>query len=468
MAKKTWWRRLLGVDERQENRTAGSGFEVIIDGNPMVFPISVYKGGMSIPGAWRAANLISDLLGSVPWCAYRSYGGNPTEKIEPTPPLLEQPDPENNRMDTFSSWALDLIWNGNACGIIADRNSDGYPTAVYPVPADQVGVRRVFATSYSPLPIGSIEYNIGPLTLSPYDVIHIKGPHAPGALRGFGVLEAFLNGTLSLHLEQQKQAQSLAEHGVPTGLLKVTNPDATEDDLKAAKAGWLASQASRTIAALNATTDFQPLAWNPEQMQMVEARKYSLVELALIFGVPAYFLNADQASRTYSNVEQEGLNLLKYTLAGHLARFEQTLSAAFPRGTKVEADLDSVLRSDTLTRYQAYQIGVQTGFLELNDVRAREYMAPLPETATPPVPSADGQVVPLRASQLQVGQGHALWAYWTHGKGLARWAESPTPYRSLVAALLSEDVPAHEVHGLARNIFVAVFQQEPAEHAHHG
>jgi len=68
------------------------------------------------------------------------------------------------------------------------------------------------------------------------------------------------------------------------------------------------------------------------------------------------------------------------------------------------------------------------------------------------------------ASQLEVGQGRKLWEYWTRKVGLARWADSPTPYRTLLAALLSEGVPPGQAHGLAANIFHAALGRWPGKH----
>lgn len=372
---------------------AVSSYEIVIDKG--LYPSwgdRHYRGGMKIPGAWRAALLLSDLLGSLPWDAYRRRAGV-LECLDPTPPLLDQPNPEESRMDTISAWALDLIWHGNAVGLVAARNAEGWPTAVLPVPAEIVMARRVGPGAYAGgIPYGTIEYDIGGQRFSPYDVVHVKGPHAPGELRGMGVLEMHIDGTLALAQTQAAQAQSLSQHGVPTGLLKVSDPDATQDEMTQVKTKWLAAQASRTIAVLNSVTDFTPLAWNPEELQLVEARKYSLTELALIFGVPGYFLGADSPSMTYSNVEQEGLNLLKYSLSGHLARFEQTLSRAFPRGTYVKANLDALLRPDTLTRYQAHQVGITAGFLTIDEARRIEDLPPLPDQPEMPAEDSSDQM----------------------------------------------------------------------------
>jgi hypothetical protein len=72
----------------------------------------------------------------------------------------------------------------------------------------------------------------------------------------------------------------------------------------------------------------------------------------------------------------------------------------------------------------------------------------------------------MATSGLEVGRGRNLWTWWTKGEGLALWAESPTPYRSLVAAL-ARYVPAAEVHGLAATAYHAVFGVWPGRHDRH-
>jgi len=414
---------------------------------------------MGIPGVYRAATLIADIIGQLPWEAYRHRAGK-FEKLD-TPSLLEQPAPPDTRMTTFSGWAMDLVFHGNAFGIIVSRDSNGTPTAVAPVPAHLVYVR-----SFD----GRIIYQVGTDEYSPHDVIHFKNWAPPGFLRGYGVLEAHLHGAgaLDLAASLEKEAQTVSRHGVPTGVINVTNPDATAETLQAVKDGWLRSQADRTVAVLNATTEFQPLSWNPTETQLLEARKFSLLEIANIFGLPPRFVGASSGdSMTYSNSETESIDLLKFSLGGHIARFEQTLSALFPNGTTVKADLQALLRADTTVRYQAYQVGIQSGFLLKSEVREREDLPPVegiddpPEP--PPAPEEPETETQQRASQLEA-ESPSLWRYWTHGEGLARWAKSAHPYTKLVSELRKEGIPEHMIHGLAANIYHAVFHKWPGEH----
>jgi HK97 family phage portal protein len=316
------------------------------------------------------------------------FGGRPEEKLEPTPPLLEQPNPQETRMSTFQSWGLDYLWDGNAVGVVAARSPLGYPIAALPVPAREVAVRRIQPFDVSPLPVGALEYKIGTMTLGAQDVIHVKGPCAPGDVRGMGVLENHFY-TLQLAQDQQRQARSTANHGVPSGVLETQlDPDDPEADEQARdmKSAWMASQSTRTIAVLSQGTAFKPLSWNPEQLQLVASRKFTLNEIELMFGLPVGWLGGTDSSRKYSNMSQDDVAFMKWSMGNHLEQFEQTLSLAFPRGTKVRANQDAVLEPDTLTRYQAHQIGIQNGFLTVDEAREYEHRPPLPEK--PALPDA--------------------------------------------------------------------------------
>lgn len=338
-----------------------------------------YSGGMGVPGAWRAALLLSDLLGAVPWHAYRDRGDQVAVRIDPTPAFLEQPSPPDTRMTTFSSMALDLIWHGNAVSVIASRDRRGWPTSYLPVRAEDVQVKRVGSYDGAPLPAGSIGYHIGGRWYSSDDVIHVKGPCRPGALRGMGVLENHLNKTLSLADEQARHARSLQTSGVPTGVITVDDTledPLDQDEADEVKASWLRSQRDRSVAVLNGRTKFQALAWNPTETQLLDARRFSLHEIALLFGLDPSWLGVAGDSMTYQNTETKSIELVKFSLGGHLARFEQTFTLHMPRGTEARANLDGLLRSDTLTRYQAHALALGR-WLTDDEIRALEHRPPL-------------------------------------------------------------------------------------------
>jgi HK97 family phage portal protein len=409
----------------------------VIDGGIVPdWSYGAYDGAMSLPGAWRAATLISDLVGQLPWHGYRDRAGKSAEKLSPTPTLLEYPAGTNDTaMTVYSSLALDLVWHGNAIAIVASRGRDGWPTGIQPVQAEMVRARRTTqADGFIGVPRGSVVYEIGSEVFAPYDVIHIKGPCRPGALRGLSVLENHLNKTLKLADEQSRQAQNLGSSGVPTGLLKSSDPEFDEKDARELSASWHFGQRDRKVAVLNSTTDFVPIAWTPEQTQLLEARKFSLHEIALIFGLAPSWLGVGDTTMTYSNLETEWANLVRATLASHVVRMEQALSAHLPRGTWAKANLDGLLRGTTQDRYTAYGRALAGGWMTRNEVRQLEDMPPLP----------GGDELPTEAPTFSEEGTRSLLdlkKYWIFGEGRAKWDSSPEPLPTLYGFLLKYMTP---------------------------
>jgi phage portal protein BeeE len=249
---------------------------------------------------------------------------------------------------------------------------------------------------------GRREYDVNGVIFDQDRMFHVKGPCAPGALRGLGVLETQL-GALTLAADLERQANAISLHGVPTGLLKSSNPDADPGDLAAAKAKWLVNQRDRTIQALGPNIDFEPLSWNPEELQLIEARKFSLTQLELMFGLPVGWLGGDAPRKSYANIESDALNVIKFSaLAGMTTRAESVFTRkTLPRGQKAIARRDVVLASDTMSRYKSYQLATgNKAWMVVNEVRKIEKLAPiaggdeLPTEPTTPDPNTiDATVV---------------------------------------------------------------------------
>lgn len=385
-----------------QTRSAGSTMEsILLDFRTRYgfspWQASTYNGFMSVPGAWRAGVMLSDLFAQMPFHSYRLTEAGKV-KTPRNAPILESPAGSwEDPVVVFASWGLDYLWSGNMVGVYTSRNAaTGLPNAILPVPVSEVGVRQELVSDGYGGRTGRKEYDVGGVIFDQADVFHVKGPCAPGALRGLGVLETQL-AALTLARDLQSQASAISLHGVPTGLLKSTNPDMDPEELSTAKAAWIEAQRTRTIAALGPSVDFEPLAWNPEEMQLVEARKFSLTELELMFGLPVGWLGGEAPSKTYSNVEMDAVNLVKFSpLAAMAKRCESVFTTkTLPRGQSAIANLDAVLRSDTMNRYKAHQLALGNApWQTVNEVRAIEDKAPveggdeLPKASAPPAPAA--------------------------------------------------------------------------------
>jgi phage portal protein BeeE len=397
--------------EPQHTRTAGETLEtVLLDFTNRYgftpWQTATYRGFLSVPGAWRASVMLSDLFAQMPFHSYRRSADGGDVATPRNAAILEEPAGQHeDPLTVYASWGMDYLWDGNAVGVYTGFGANGLPLAILPVPVCDVGVRMQIVpgsrngrlAEYT----GRREYSIGGVIFDQAQIFHVKGPCAPAALRGLGVLETQL-ASLTLARDLQAQADAIGLHGVPSGLLKSTNPEADPADLTLAKAAWITSQRTRTIAALGPNIDFEPLSWNPEDMQLVEARKMSLTEMELAFGLPVGWLGGSTSSRTYSNVEQDAVNLIKFsTLAGMVAKFESKFTRqTLVRGQTARANRDAVLRSDTMTRYQAHALATnKKAWKTVNEVRATENLPPIPggnELADPvaPAPAAPDTTEP--------------------------------------------------------------------------
>jgi len=138
-------------------------------------------------------------------------------------------------------------------------------------------------------------------------------------------------------------------------------------------------------AVLNSTTDFEILSSNAQESQLIEAQLAGLTEAANILGLPAYYLGAPNSSRTYANVEQENLQLVRWSIQPIAERIEQSLSDLLVRGQYAKFNYDALLRTDTLSRYQAHAVGISSGFLTVNEVREMENRDPITPVDTQPI-----------------------------------------------------------------------------------
>ena len=151
-------------------------------------------------------------------------------------------------------------------------------------------------------------------------------------------------------------ASGVFTSGIPAGYLKSNQPNMTADQAQTLKSTWLAQHGGtkRSIAVLNATTEFHPISISPVDAQLASTREWSLRDVALAFGVPAYMLGVPGDSSTYANVESRMIELRTFTLLPWQRRIESTLDAQLPKGTSLKVRSDGLLRADTSTRYNAY------------------------------------------------------------------------------------------------------------------
>lgn len=327
------------------------------------------KTALGIPAIWRGVTLISDAIGALPIHAYR-HG----ELVYQTPKILDRPVPTETRMETYAAMAASLIVHGNYIAVLGEPGANGLPEYFYPVEPDRVQVSRESD--------GRVVYRIDEKPYDKSEILHIKYFTMPGSLVGEGILAA-QKQAIGKGIAINEYAAKYFDGGVlPSAVIKSSNPDLSQEEADALKSAWLSmySSRNRAPAVLNASTSFEVLSSNAQESQLIEAQQQSLVEAANILGLPAYYLGAPNSSRTYTNVEQENLQLVRWSIQPIAERIEQAMSDLLVRGQYAKFNYDSLLRTDTLSRYQAHKIALEAGFLTVDEVREYEDLESMAES----------------------------------------------------------------------------------------
>lgn len=320
---------------------------------------------LSVPAIWRAVTMIADSVGVLPLAAYRN-----DEKLEPTPRLLERPDPLETRIETLSSMAASVIVHGNYIAILGEPGLSGYPESIYPVNPERVTIEKK---------AGEKIFHIDDRTYTAGEIFHVKGFSLPGEVAGIGIIAAQRQGIGAAIAVMEYAARYFDGGTMPSYVIKSKNPDLTQEEAELLKLRWMESYGgrSRRPAVLNDSTDIEALTANASDSQLIEARGQAQNDAANIVGLPGHYVGAPNSSRTYTNLETQGLEYLRWTLLPITTRIEATFSDYLPRGQVAKFTYDGLLRADTLTRYQAHQIAISNGFLTLDEVRALENRPPL-------------------------------------------------------------------------------------------
>jgi len=142
------------------------------------------------------------------------------------------------------------------------------------------------------------------------------------------------------------------------------------------------SSNSNKIAVLEEGLKYTPIAISPEQAQFLETRKFQINEIARIFRVPPHML-ADLEKSSFSNIEQQSLEFVKYTLDPWVIRWEQAMNKALlldseKRTVFTKFNVDGLLRGDYASRMTGYATARQNGWMSANDIRALENLDRIP------------------------------------------------------------------------------------------
>ena len=373
--------------------TDGRGVGRTGDAGETVTPLSA----LNLSAVWACANLTSGTISSLPLQVFRTGadGYRQPDKRHPLYSVLhDSPNYDQTALDFWDYLGLSLELWGNAYARV--ERSNGRVIGLYPVRPDLVTVRR--------LQNGSLEYrwsdNREAFTRLDRDMLHIRGPGGD-PLGGMSTL-AFARQSFSSAQAAERAAASMFKNGLrPSGMFKFNEwltQEQRDQAVKLIDSYTGAMNAGKPIR-LEGGMEYQHLSISPEDAQMLETRQFGIEEICRFFGVPPALIGHAGASTAWpTSVEQQQIMFVQFTLRRRLARIEQAINKQLltaedrARGLTVQFNIEGLLRGDSAARATFYGAGLQSGWLTINEVRAKEN---LPSVTGGDTPRMQMQNVPI-------------------------------------------------------------------------
>ena len=322
---------------------------------------------------YACVRILAETIASLPLHTYRySPGGKEKVQDHPLYPLLHsEPNPEMTSFVFRETLMGHLLLWGNAYAQII-RNGRGAVIALYPLLPNKMVVNR---TDQGIL-FYQYEKDGRTYFLGNHDVLHIPGLGFDGLI-GYSPIAMAKNAIGMAIATEEYGAKFFANGASPGGVLE--HPGVVKDPGKI-RESWNAvyqgSGNAHRVAVLEEGMKFQPIGIPPEQAQFLETRKYQLNEIARIFRIPPHMIG-DLEKSSFSNIEQQSLEFVMYTLDPWVIRWEQAIQRALLSGGEkrqyfVKFNVDGLLRGDYQSRMNGYAVGRQNGWLSANDIRELE------------------------------------------------------------------------------------------------
>lgn len=316
--------------------------------------------------------------------------------------LHDSPNPEMTAYTFKENTMLHLLLNGNSYSQIVIRGDR--IIGLYPLISNRMTVKRddsgEIIYTYRPS-TGENKHMKKPeeVTLRRQDVLHIPALGFDGVI-GFSPI-AMARNAIGVAIATEEFGAKFFENGArPSGVLEhpdtVKNFDKLREEWQKVYGG---SQNAGKVAILEEGMKYQQISIPPNDAQFLDTRKFQIAEIARIFRVPLHMLNElDRA--TFSNITQQSLEFVVYTLTPWLVRLEQSFNKSLfneaERGKYfVKFNVEGLLRGDYETRMRGYQIALQSGIMSVNEVRELEDFNAIPAEAGGDLHLVNGNVAKL-------------------------------------------------------------------------
>lgn len=332
---------------------------------------------------FACVRVLSETVASLPLQVYRRLAGGGKERASEHylyPLLHDLPNPEMTSFEFRETLMGHLLLWGNAY-VEKEMDKSGRVIALWPLRPDKMQVKREqgeLRYIYT-LPEGN------QVILRPSQIMHLRGLSGDGIV-GYSPIK-LAREAIGLALATEEFGARFFSNGAHPGGIVEYEKSLSEEALKRFKQsiqeayGGLGK--SHRLMILEQGLKYQQVGIPPEDSQFLETRQFQLNEIARIFRVPPHLIG-DLSKATFSNIEHQSIEFVVHTVRPWLIRWEQAIKRDLflPEERNIyfaEFLVDGLLRGDIKSRYDAYAVGRQNGWLSADDIRELENMNPLPD-----------------------------------------------------------------------------------------
>ena len=388
-----------------EDRTVGSSFTFFM-GNSSSGKTVTERSAMQMTAVYACVRILSEAVAGLPLHFYRYKADGSKEKAIDSNLyhlIHDEPNPEMSSFVFRETLMTHLLLWGNAYAQII-RNGKGEVIALYPLMPNKMSVDRdengKLYYTYTRSDCEPNAMNGSSVVLEPKDVLHIPGLGFDG-LVGYSPIAMAKNAIGLAIATEEFGSKFFANGAAPSGVLE--HPGTIKDPARVREA-WQSqfggSGNSGKVAVLEEGMKYTPISISPEQAQFLETRKFQINEIARIFRVPPHMVG-DLEKSSFSNIEQQSLEFVKYTLDPWVVRWEQSLSRSLLSEDEKKQyffkfNLEGLLRGDYQSRMNGYAIARQNGWMSANDIRELEDLDKLSPEQGGDLYLVNGNMLPLK------------------------------------------------------------------------
>ena len=375
--------------DKPVDKAADAGYSFLFGRTTSGKPVNE-RTAMQTTAVYACVRILAEAVASLPLHVYEYQDDGGKKLVHDHPLYYLLHDEPNLEMTSFvfreTLMSHLLIW-GNAYAQII-RDGAGRVLGLYPLLPDKMEVQRddrgniyyVYSRNSDENPMFK-EY--GNIKLKAEDVLHIPGLGFDGLI-GYSPI-AMAKNAVGMTLACEEYGASFFANGAnPGGVLE--HPGVLKDPSKVRESWnsvYRGVNNAHKIAVLEEGMKYQQIGIPPEEAQFLETRKFQINEIARLYRIPPHMVG-DLDKSSFSNIEQQSLEFVKYTLDPWVIRWEQSLqrSLLLP-GEKgkyfIKLNVDGLLRGDYQSRMNGYAVGRQNGWFSANDIREMENMNPIPD-----------------------------------------------------------------------------------------